>query len=243
MKNIYHQDAKGFTLVELMITMVLAGLIVTAIYSAYRAMDKVYRSQQQVAEMQQNLRSAMNFLVRDIRMAGFDPRKSANAGFCVATQGQIRFTHDIDESGDTRICPGSPGAPGAAPPANTEEEVAFGFSAANDAGADGVADNQAAPFGRDLNGSGFQPIAENIAAVEFNYILDDATSTRTPSAAEMNRIDKVQVSMLARTNLPDNEYIDTKIYTAGSGAVWGPARDNFRRRLLITTIQCRNMGI
>ncbi len=230
----YYKESSGFTLVELMITMLLASLITAAIYSAYRTTRRVHTNQLVVTEMQQNIRAAMDFIVEDLRMAGFDPSGEADAGFCTATAGQVQFTQDLDESRTVPAC-GAGGQP--------NENITLGFSPADDAAADGVADDGAAPFGRNVNGGGFQPIAENISAVEFNYILDDATSTRTPSATELDRIEKVRVSMLARAVRADTEFTDNRLYTTASGQPWGPFPDNFRRRLLITTVHCRNMGL
>ena len=227
------KNSQGFTLVELMITVLLAGLLMTAIYSVYRTTRRVHTNQLVITEMQQNIRAAMGFIVEDLRMAGFDPAGSANAGFCTATAGQVQFTQDLNESGTVPAC-GAGGQP--------NENITLGFSLADDAGADGVADSGGASFGRNVNGGGFQPIAEDIAAVEFTYILADESSTPTPNAAQMDNIVKVQVSMLARANRADPEFTDNRIYTTASGNTWGPFPDHFRRRLLITTVHCRNLG-
>ncbi|MFC1863124.1 prepilin-type N-terminal cleavage/methylation domain-containing protein [Thermodesulfobacteriota bacterium] len=64
---------KGFTLVELLIAMVITVIVMSAVYSVYYSQQKSYRTQQQVAMMQQNLRGAMIMLTKDIRMAGYDP--------------------------------------------------------------------------------------------------------------------------------------------------------------------------
>jgi len=65
--------AYGFTLVELMVAMVIAGIVLAAIYQAYRSQQKAYVTQQMVIEMQQNARSAMTLMKREIRMAGYKP--------------------------------------------------------------------------------------------------------------------------------------------------------------------------
>ena len=63
---------KGVTLIELLVALVICGIVVAAIYRLFVAQTRAYTVQDQVAEAQQNVRNAMELLVRDIRMAGFD---------------------------------------------------------------------------------------------------------------------------------------------------------------------------
>ncbi len=63
--------SKGFTLIELLIAMAISGIVAGAIFTAFKSQQKSYLIQDQVAEMQQNLRAAMDIIARDVRMAGF----------------------------------------------------------------------------------------------------------------------------------------------------------------------------
>ncbi len=74
----------GFTLVEILVALVLAGLVSGAIYNVYISQNKSYVVQDRVAEMQQNLRVAMYMMRREIRMAGYDPSGADNLGFVTA---------------------------------------------------------------------------------------------------------------------------------------------------------------
>ena len=65
------KNRKGFTLVEMMFAVVILGLVVTAILSTFTGTQKVVNTQENVVDTQQNLKVAMNFLTRDIQMAGF----------------------------------------------------------------------------------------------------------------------------------------------------------------------------
>jgi len=62
---------KGFTLIEILVTTALLGIVMMAIYSLYLTTQKTASTQDEVVELQQNLRIAMDQMVRDIRMAGF----------------------------------------------------------------------------------------------------------------------------------------------------------------------------
>ncbi len=72
MKNQNHLDAKGVTLIELLIVLVLSGLVIGGIYRLFVAQTRAYTVQDQVVEVQQSIRSSMEILLRDLRMAGFD---------------------------------------------------------------------------------------------------------------------------------------------------------------------------
>lgn len=63
---------KGITLIELLVVLVISGVVLAGIYRIFIAQSKAYTVQDQVAEVQQNVRSAMEILVRDLRMAGCD---------------------------------------------------------------------------------------------------------------------------------------------------------------------------
>ena len=65
-------NKKGVTLIELLVVLVISGLIVAGIYRVFIAQTRAYTVQDQVVEVQQNIRNAMELLLRDLRMAGFD---------------------------------------------------------------------------------------------------------------------------------------------------------------------------
>jgi prepilin-type N-terminal cleavage/methylation domain-containing protein len=99
---------RGFTLTELLIAMVLAGLVTTAVYSTYRAQQQAYVKQSDACLVQENLRAAMFHLERAIRMAGYNPMgKPLKVGFTdgtndtvhSSTDSQVTLTYDDDDNG------------------------------------------------------------------------------------------------------------------------------------------------
>jgi len=218
----------GFTLIELLIAMAIASIVTVEIYTIYKSQMKSYVEQDQVAEMQQNLRAAMYIMTHEIRMAGYDPYGNSNAVITSATGNKFSFkfvadednyNNDSDEDTDTD-------EPGELKTIEYDLYDAYG---------DG--DND---IGRKVGGQK-QAAAENIEALEFYYTLADGSKTTTP--ADLSQIRSLQITILARTGNPARNFTNTRIYSTSSGASWGPYNDNYRRRLLTTTVKCRNLGL
>lgn len=65
------RPCSGFTLVELMIASVIAMVIAAAVLTSYIQFQKAMESQRFLAEVQQNVRVGLEFMTRDISMAGY----------------------------------------------------------------------------------------------------------------------------------------------------------------------------
>jgi prepilin-type N-terminal cleavage/methylation domain-containing protein len=61
---------EGFTLVELMVVLVIAGMLLAGVYTMMIRQQKSYQTQDQVVEVQQDLRSSFVLLRYDLRMMG-----------------------------------------------------------------------------------------------------------------------------------------------------------------------------
>jgi type IV pilus assembly protein PilW len=64
---------KGISLIELMIVTALLGLVMAGIYNMFVHQQKSYTVQDHVSAMQQNARVGLEYMVKDIRMAGYVP--------------------------------------------------------------------------------------------------------------------------------------------------------------------------
>jgi len=64
-------NKKGVTLIELLIALVISTVLVAGIYRVFISTQRSYTVQDQVAEMQQNVRGAINKMMREIRMVNF----------------------------------------------------------------------------------------------------------------------------------------------------------------------------
>jgi prepilin-type N-terminal cleavage/methylation domain-containing protein len=66
------KNKKGVSIIELLVVLVISGIVVAGIYRVFVAQSKAYTVQDQEVEIQQNIRSAMEILLRDLRMTGCD---------------------------------------------------------------------------------------------------------------------------------------------------------------------------
>ena len=186
-------NKKGFTLIELMVAMVVASIVMAAIYSVYRSQIQAHRTQQIVVQMQQNMRAALYLLEREIRMAGYsvtDP--PAAAGFVQNFSG-LGAPHD-----------GS----GAATDANN---IAFTVDSNNSGAIEAAAAiagfeiiayrlNAAANTLERWDGStgDWQVAAEQITNLSFTYHREDDSQISFPlAAADLADIRSVEVTITA----------------------------------------------
>lgn len=208
----------GFTLVELLVALAMSALVMAAIFRLSMDQQKVHIAQGQVAEMQQNIRAAMTLLVKDIRMAGYDPTKTAGAGCLAASAGSFHFSTDLTKDGDC---------------GDSNEDITFALI---------TGDDDVQSLGRKSSAANAsEPVIPGVANLEFYYTLADGTKTTTPASPGQIRL--VQISLLVRAPFQDQNYTNQSVYTTPSGAVWGPFNDHYRRRFFTTTVLCQNMGL
>jgi type IV pilus assembly protein PilW len=217
---------QGFSLIEVLVAMACSSIVIAALYQMFYSQQKSYLQQDDIAEMQQNLRAGLYLMTKDIRSAGFDPTRLANAGFVTnfaepheifspainyaADTNVIAFT--IDDDGDGMI------------EANDNEQIAYRLK-----------DDNLQIYS--TSRATWDSIADHVDALNFVYLNSDGLVTGTPTD-----ISSVEVTMLVRTGEKDNEYTNTKTYKNKRDDEICPlcANDNYRRRLLSTTIRLRN---
>jgi prepilin-type N-terminal cleavage/methylation domain-containing protein len=80
MNRVVLRDRKGVTLIELLIALVISSVLTAAIYRTFIHQQKVYAVHEDVSDMQQNARVAVNRMLREIRMAGFGGKNESSFG-------------------------------------------------------------------------------------------------------------------------------------------------------------------
>jgi type IV pilus assembly protein PilW len=235
MKNKMRQES-GLTLIEIMVSMVISSLVIGGIYGVYTIQQRSYTVQEQVAEMQQRIRSGLEFMMKEMRSAGYSPGEPYDVNdvcrdVAIKTMQADSFVFeycDIEKSGTDYTA-----------------QVMQSSYLMQDTNSDGINDALYVQH----NSGGTMPLVEGVDAVEFQYLDEDWTVTAVPADVRA-----VRISLLVRASYPDPRYTDTIKYVPASGATdWdingsiagsgNPANDHYHRRLLITSVNLRNMGL
>jgi type IV pilus assembly protein PilW len=227
LKKIFRHPNQGFTIVELLVAMVVSLLALGAIYSTFLNQHKSYMVQEETSVMNQNLRIALFYVQREIRMAGCDPTGNANARIITANATSINFTEDVrgdfdesDSDGDTN---------------DANEDITYRLKANN------LVKN---------TGGGNQMVVQNIDALDFVY-LDGSSppNVLNPGGSSvpdesLDQIRSVEVTMVARTDRITLASKNNNAYFNQRGwEILEPQNDNFSRRCLTVWIKCRNLGL
>lgn len=95
--NIHSNKIKGFTLVELMVSIVISSVIMLGVVSLYSTSRKGQKTNESLARIQENLRFAADMITKDIRMAGYTGCKSSSVTNALAdtTSSQYKFDEHI----------------------------------------------------------------------------------------------------------------------------------------------------
>lgn len=218
---------KGFTIVEILVAVAISGIVMAGIYSAYYSQQRSYETQEKVVAIQQNLRAAMYFMEREIRMAGLDPVRTGLFGIITPSSDSLQFSEDIsDDPGD-------------------DDDGDGDYDDEPDGILQGREDITYAITGSNLTrtaGAGPQTIAENIEALNFIY-LDAGGSVIADPVTNINDIASVQIAIVARSEKPDPKYTSTQTFSNMQGDTIGSYADHYRRELLTAQVKCRNIGL
>ena len=176
--------ARGFTFIELLIVVVLAALLGATLLSLFRYQNRVFRSENQSVEMDQNVRAGLDLMLRELRNAGMkDPLRSyVDPPRIVAADSQsIRFTMDFH----------STTAPDGGPDGDVldaNEDIEYSYT---------LADRTLRRRTRGSAGdSGAQPMAEFVTRVRFDYFDASAAPIASPvAAAVLPNIRRIKVTV------------------------------------------------
>jgi len=157
-------QSEGFTLIELLIALLISSLLVTGLYSVFYSQNRVYAIEAQVTQLGQNVRSAIDIMSREIRLAGYRAPGSTFNGIATATSTGIRVLADLDQNGNTL---------------GANEDLTYTYNAGT------------LQIWR--NGSS-NPIADNITQLAFSYTLKNGTVTSTPAVLSDIRMVKISIT-------------------------------------------------
>jgi type IV pilus assembly protein PilW len=221
----------GFTIIELMIAVTISMIITSAIYQIFHSQQRSYLLQNQVAEMQQNLRAGLYMMAREIRSAGYDPEQTGRFGFVTdfAAPDAV-LSPDINYATDKNIIAftmDSDTGPGVINKI-WDEQVVYRFS-----------NNllQRYNAGWTTEEEKWQTVAADIDALDFVLVDQNGNITANPA-----NVAAVEITLLVRTGERDKDYTNTQIYRNQRGTDICPAcnNDHYHRRVLTTTVFIRN---
>ena len=189
---------KGFTLVELLVSILLTSVIMGAIYSVYRFQTHSAKVQENRLEAQDYARSVLDLMVREIRNVGYFPvgacGSPANTNGIVSADAQsFQFVYDANAlNGCT----------------DPNENITYAFATTGCAPGLGVGDitrkegANAAQAVTDCN----VPIGP--ANFSFSYYPQDSTTAyATPVASgSLGSIQRVSISLTVQSKNPDTEF-------------------------------------
>ena len=94
------KNKKGFTAIELMISLAILSIALSSIYSLYMSFIRTCTKEGVKIRVQQSVRSSLDMMIRDIRLAGLDPEGTGDFGIIAVTPQRIQFTADRDMDGE-----------------------------------------------------------------------------------------------------------------------------------------------
>jgi len=182
MQDLTEIREQGFTLVELLVAMAIALVVIGSISSAFVSQRKIYAAQEQVSEMIQNARAAMDIISRELKMGGYDPTGAGIVGVPYSDL-QLQVVADLNGDGDT---------------SDANESIVYKFY-------DSADPSYPYQIKRKTGAGNFLPLAENIQSFTFTYWEGDGTTEVTDAAYE-DDIRTIKIEVIARTGQPDPNY-------------------------------------
>jgi prepilin-type N-terminal cleavage/methylation domain-containing protein len=164
------RNKNGFTLIELAVVIAIMSIVLGAIYSVFAATNRSTINNEVIAEVMQNLRTSIDFMEQDIRMAGLDRFGTANAGIEAATANNLRFSADLNMDGVLN---------------DNHERITYFYDAAN---------NRLRQCLWEGTLNDWQTVSENVTNFQFSYLDADDNLIAFP-IADLSIIRSVVVSM------------------------------------------------
>ena len=175
---------EGVTLIELLVALALSGILMAALYRVFIGGQRIYTVQEQVVDMQQNARAAIDRMTREIRMSGYrkdilDSQGNVGGFTQVITPGNNVNNIGNNDDRITIII--------------ADKAITYRLQWNN-------TDLETPVLVRDENGAS-EVLADNIETLQFTYTLRSGTVMDSPTNPDDIRM--VKVSFTARTKSAD----------------------------------------
>lgn len=215
----------GLTLVEIMIALLIGLFLIAGIIQLFINTKQTYRLQEALARLQENGRFAMDFIGRDIRMAGYKACPT-NPKLVKAVAGTNGSEATLPDASDILRLRRSDAACGSATVNPMEYSIQVGAS------------------GSYLLRNSSEELVEDVVNLQVTYGVD-TDSSGTPNyyapagspGLDMEKVTSIRVSILLETE--DNMAAQPLAYTFNGETVAAPA-DRRIRRVFTSTFALRN---
>ena len=189
-------ENKGFTLVELLVSMVLSLTVMGAVYSFYRVQARTLKVQENRQEAMEYARGVLDLMAREIRNAGYNPTKGTSGTNCAgtptagtpgvvtATSTLFKFTYDSTGDGN---CNG------------TDEEITYEYQSPGPQNCTSNGD-----IVRTANGTSEAITDCNVTAFSYTYYAKDSSTAMSPIVVA--NIQRLKLSVTIQSKNPDAEF-------------------------------------
>lgn len=171
-------DKKGFTLVELLVTLCVTGILMTSFYNCFLSQHRTYVAQEKVVEMNQVARASIDIMMREIRHAGYKEIWTDLNGIPLATADTIRILADFNEDGDTL---------------DAKEDITYAYDAQN------LQITRTTPEETVV-------FCDDVTSLAFSYTMADGSVTSSPSDTMNIRKVTINLGVRARKPVGNNNY-------------------------------------
>ena len=168
-KKNFFENKGGFSAVEMLVALGIVSILLLAINSVFTVTKRATVTNEVAAEVMQAVRTSMDFMEQDIRMAGLEYPDGEAAGIEVATATNFRFTADRNRDLLINIADVSDGIQEI-----DLERITYSYDSANKRLRQCLSEGTT---------NAWETVAENVENVEFTYWDADNALLATPVAA------------------------------------------------------------
>jgi len=172
------QKTAAFTLIELMVAIALGMIVMASVATTFTSQTRTYSAQEQINQMEQNARGALDIMSREIKMAGYKPVGGTVTGVVSFTSTTLTIQADLTGNGTISTS------------SSDNEQIAYAYDSTNK------------KITRQVGSGTVETLAENIEGLTFTYYQASGTAEAT-SAIDIRR---VKIAISAKTAKPDPSY-------------------------------------
>ena len=183
MRRRIYKSAAGFTLIEMMVAITLGMIVIAGATGTFTAQTRQNAAEEQISQMHQNVRGALDMIIRDLMQAGYKAPGGSVTGVTYSAS-QLLIQADLSANGTIDTS------------STSLEYIIYVYDSAN------------RRITRQLGtGGSAEVLAENITQCDFAYSDANGASTTTSSA-----IRKVSITITGRTAKVDPSYSSNSGY-------------------------------